>query len=124
MSNTTSFKQSPGLSLALDHAENGPSGLPATSPQALKHAQLNDRLVGAARLGDFTTLCQLLEEGLDPNFQDAKGDSALHYCAEHGCGKLVELLLGKGAEIDICDKSGSTPLHRAAWVRFSRLGDI
>jgi len=45
---------------------------------------------------------------------DEFGRSELHYAARDGDKKLVEELLGKGAEVNRADKNGWTPLHFAA----------
>ncbi|CAG8579394.1 8667_t:CDS:2, partial [Funneliformis mosseae] len=41
------------------------------------------------------------------------GSTALHFAAANGCTQTVELLLKKGARVDVADKYGSTPLSVA-----------
>ncbi|CAI2164981.1 15945_t:CDS:2 [Funneliformis geosporum] len=41
------------------------------------------------------------------------GSTALHFAAANGCTQTVELLLKKGAIVDVADKYGSTPLSVA-----------
>ena len=38
----------------------------------------------------------------------------MHWAAENGHKEIVELLIRAGADKDLQDKDGSTPLHRAA----------
>ena len=40
-------------------------------------------------------------------------DTPLHFAAENGCTRVVELLLGKGASVEAKNKLGFTPLHLA-----------
>ena len=47
------------------------------------------------------------------NAHDTHGKTLLHYACEHGIIKAVECLLINGAEVDICDKKGYTPLYYA-----------
>ena len=47
------------------------------------------------------------------NARDTHGKTLLHYACEHGIIKAVECLLINGAEVDICDKKGYTPLYYA-----------
>lgn len=46
----------------------------------------------------------------DVNFQDKNGFSYLHIAAQSKLSRVVELLLQKGAEVDIRDRFGRTPL--------------
>ena len=66
----------------------------------------------------------LLESGADPNAQNRRGATALHYACDprrgsggvwnpEGQAALIDLLILHGAKIDHTDKGGATPLHRA-----------
>ena len=46
--------------------------------------------------------------------QDADGDTALHGAAESGNIEIINLLLTKGADIELKNKAGGTPLMWAA----------
>ena len=59
----------------------------------------------------------LLEGGADPDADFHNGAGILHYVVELADSvELAELLLGHGADVDIRDMSGSTPLHYAAYL--------
>ncbi|KLT22437.1 ankyrin repeat domain protein [Wolbachia endosymbiont of Armadillidium vulgare str. wVulC] len=56
----------------------------------------------------------LLEAETDPNEKDATGRTPLHYAARPGsCSKIVGLLREKGANRDIQDNKGKTPMEIA-----------
>ena len=54
-----------------------------------------------------------LELGLDPNMTDAKGRSALHGAAERGGNAIAEYLVAHGANLDLKDNTGLTPVDVA-----------
>jgi ankyrin repeat protein len=56
----------------------------------------------------------LLEKGVDPNFEDSPGRTALSLAAQHGHIAVVQLLLEKGAELESNDKWAWTLLRYAA----------
>ncbi|GLU07653.1 hypothetical protein SLE2022_246030 [Rubroshorea leprosula] len=62
------------------------------------------------------TAVYLLEKGADPNAATTKGYTPLHYAAEHGPKKLIELLISRGAEINAMADCG-TPLQYAVGKR-------
>lgn len=79
---------------------------------------LNNLLIIATTQSDSDTIKSLLEnEHVDPNFVDDNGCSALHYAAIQGDAEKVELLLAKGAQVDIQDEYGNTPLHAAVILK-------
>lgn len=45
---------------------------------------------------------------------DSIGETALHCAAEEGKSKIVELLIDRGALLNVLDKEGHSALHRAA----------
>ncbi|CAL5021925.1 unnamed protein product [Urochloa decumbens] len=59
------------------------------------------------------TVRYLLDHGADPDKVDDKGFTSLHIAAEEGYCKIVEILLLKGASVDVLSNRG-TPLHLAA----------
>lgn len=50
------------------------------------------------------------------NATDSKGVSPLHEAVRSADRDLIQLLLGAGAFLDVCDVQGNTPLHYVAVV--------
>ncbi|KAK6932748.1 Serine-threonine/tyrosine-protein kinase, catalytic domain [Dillenia turbinata] len=71
------------------------------------------RLMYLANEGDLEGIKEVLESGIDVNFKDIDGRTALHVAACQGFSDVVDLLLSKGAHIDPKDRWGSTPLADA-----------
>jgi serine/threonine-protein phosphatase 6 regulatory ankyrin repeat subunit B len=63
---------------------------------------------------DAAKLAQLLDGGYDVNLKDSDGNHSLHYAVELGDAAIVELLIAKGAGIELKNKSAQTPLVLAA----------
>jgi Ankyrin repeats (3 copies)/Ankyrin repeat len=47
-------------------------------------------------------------------WEERKGKTALHLCAERGNARIIQFLLQCGAEVDALDSRGRTALHYAA----------
>ncbi len=57
----------------------------------------------------------LIELGVNPNWQDADGVSALHLAAgKADTGILEDILAHRRTDVNIRDRDGATPLHYAA----------
>ena len=72
-----------------------------------------------ARL-DAVTLC--LELGADVNATNSMGLTALLGAANRGSNDIIELLVKRGARLDIKDKEGRTPLRWAEGVFLAAVG--
>jgi ankyrin repeat protein len=70
----------------------------------------------------------LLESGAEPNAQNRRGATPLHYACDprpkaggawdpNAQTALIELLVENGAEVDRADRGGATALHRAVRAR-------
>src|SRR6185295_16371865 len=66
----------------------------------------------------------LIEQGADVNLLDERGNSVLHYAAHYGTAKTTELLLARGAAIDLQGVGGRTPLYNALCHRASTGKDV
>ncbi len=71
---------------------------------------------------NWDTVNFLLDEGIDINLKDKKGNTALHYMVDHmefnyeeGM-KVIKRLLDMGADVNEPDKNGTTPLISASFV--------
>eukprot|EP00435_Cladocopium_sp_Y103_P027787 s500_g6.t2 len=72
-------------------------------------------MISASKQKDSKLLEELLQRPLDPNVTDADGSTPLHYAAQNGHLKSVQLLLEASAKKDVEDKAnGHTPLHWAS----------
>ncbi|XP_042972769.1 integrin-linked protein kinase 1-like [Carya illinoinensis] len=66
------------------------------------------RLMYLANGGDLEGIRELLDSGVDVNFKDIDGRSALHVAAYQVFTDVAALLLDRGVEIDPKDRWGST----------------
>ncbi|HEY6923488.1 MAG TPA: ankyrin repeat domain-containing protein [Steroidobacteraceae bacterium] len=82
------------------------------SPQALRLAAEN---------GDLKRLQQLLDQLTDINSRDDAGRTALLLATLHGQSKAAELLLAHGANPNVPDAEGVTPLSAAVAGNHSTL---
>jgi ankyrin repeat protein len=67
--------------------------------------QTEEQAIEAAKL--------LLAAGANVNARTRDGDTALHGAAIHGWSKLIEVLASAGADLDLPDKDGMTPIDYA-----------
>jgi hypothetical protein len=66
-------------------------------------------LLSAVQWSRFNAAKELLKRGANPDYQDAKGTTALHCMLKKGADKkYVRMLLGYGARTDIVNKAGFT----------------
>ena len=63
-----------------------------------------------------------LEFGADVHAVDDKGDTALHGAAWRGSNDIVQLLVDRGARLDVQNKNGFTPLQVANGEEFTKAG--
>ena len=71
----------------------------------------------AAAVGDEETVQQLLQQGIDPDWRDARGETALIHAARKGHVSIARLLLEKGANPYGANKQESwdvTPFEAAS----------
>lgn len=68
-----------------------------------------------ARNGSTETLSALIDQGLDINLRDTKGNTLLMIAAYQGRVETVGMLLKAGAAADLRNEKGQTPLGGAAF---------
>ena len=66
------------------------------------------RLMYLANEGDLEGIREVLDSGTNVNFKDIDRRTALHVAACQGRPDVVELLLKRGAEVNLEDRWGST----------------
>lgn len=80
--------------------------------------QLEDysiEILDAIRNSDVETIRSLHASGVSMDACNLYSESLLHRAARRGSFEIVDLLLKCGADIDIVDDYGRTPLHDACW---------
>jgi ankyrin repeat protein len=70
-------------------------------------------LLYASRIGRINMVRRLLEHGVAVDTLNAKKQTALHLACDNGDCAIAELLLNYGANPNLKDKQGLTPLHQA-----------
>ena len=80
----------------------------------------------AADKGNIEAVKQHLDSGRDVNAKDQKGKTPLHRAASEGHKEIVELLIAKGANVNVNAKNefGSTPLHVAAFQGHKEIAEL
>jgi len=73
----------------------------------------SNTFLSAAYIGDIKKLQSLLDSGIDPNFCDSKGRTALHLTASKGHYEAAKLLLTSGSNCNMKDLNGNSALHLA-----------
>jgi ankyrin repeat protein len=58
----------------------------------------------------------LIARGVDVNAANDLGQTAMHFAAQRGSGKVIEFLAENGGKIDAKDKRGKTPLDIASGI--------
>ena len=76
----------------------------------------NVDLVRAVKDQDMATARDLIAAGADVNEQDSETMTALHWAAHWNDQELVDFLLSEGAEAEVSNRYGVTPLHEASLV--------
>ncbi len=107
-----------GAKRAHDAVSQTPAPVSQNSAQALSAIQqkeLDESLIGAAIRGDANAVKSLLERGVDVNFQDDHGWTALMIASKNGHKKTVEMLLRHNPNVDLQNKDGWTALMHASF---------
>jgi outer membrane protein assembly factor BamB len=88
--------------------------LSATTLAQERQTQDADRLFEAARAGDRAQVVAVLDRGVDVNTQNRYGVSALGFAASAGHLAVVQLLVERGANVEVADSFyGSRPIDFA-----------
>ncbi|RLN38409.1 hypothetical protein BBJ28_00014539 [Nothophytophthora sp. Chile5] len=76
-----------------------------------------DELREAARNNDILGVKLLLARGMNPNASSGDGTTALHICGQQAIDRAAQVLLEHGADANVSDRLGFTPLHWAVQMR-------
>lgn len=76
---------------------------------------LEPTIFSAISLNDKNVVMEILETGISIDQLNNIGSSALHVAANEGLADIVEILLEAGANIDLKDANGFSPLRLTAW---------
>ena len=79
--------------------------------EALRNSR-TEALVEAVKLADLEEVKRLIDEGADVNAENRNG-YLLHKAAWNGHVGVIKLLLANGANVNLRDTRGKTPLHEA-----------
>ena len=71
------------------------------------------KLHQAAAQGDLAAVRAEVDDGDDPDFQDAKGRRPIHYAAQAGQLEVAKWLVSVGADPDAEDDGGTRPIELA-----------
>jgi Ankyrin repeats (3 copies) len=80
-------------------------------PTELQKASFGTYLIQLVKEGSLDTLEDLLDTGLSPNPSNRHGESLVHIVCRLGQYQILQVLLDRGASVQIADDSGRTPLH-------------
>lgn len=81
----------------------------------------NTYLHDAIHKNDLLAVKSLIDFGIDIDKKDKYGRTPLHIATFLGIKKIVELLLSNGAQVNIKDNNGCTPLNRVNYDHFSNV---
>ena len=95
-------------------SSNKVSEPPPPAPAVPVDDTLHKALAQNVNLKTFT---KLLKRATHIDQVDAKGQSSLHLCCSRGLIEFIKLLLKRGADVNLKDNMGYTPLHCAAVER-------
>ncbi len=85
---------------------------PSLTPEA--QADLDQRLIRAAKANDPHLVAELLRAGGNPNAKDAIQDSAFLYAGAEGFNEVLHLTLAAGADVRSTNRFGGTALIPAS----------
>src|SRR5580658_7464969 len=81
-----------------------------TAAEEKRYAELQALALDYARAGETESLAAMLRHGLPVNLADARGNSLLMLASYNGNLETTRMLLDHGAEVDVRNDRGQTPL--------------
>jgi len=80
-------------------------------------------LMAAVKEGNIEAVKQHLDDGADVNAEGGLG-TPLHFAADEGHKEIAELLIAKGADVNVKTEDGLTPLDRAIKYQRTETADL
>lgn len=88
----------------------------------MSHLVHEYEIFAAARDNNVKKVRELLDAGVDINVHDLdRHQTPLHLACAHGCKAVVELLVNRGADLNVKDGTETTPLHHLVKNKFDVL---
>jgi len=85
----------------------------------------NVKLIQAVKDGNIKAVKQHLDAGADVNAKDDKfGFTPLHRAAGRGNKEVAELLIAEGADVNVKNEDGDTPLDAAIYGKKPQTADL
>lgn len=84
-------------------------------PTQLQKASYDAYLIDLAKLSASKTFSSVLHSGISPNPCNRYGESLLHLVCRLGNSELLNVMIDAGADLQVSDDYGRTPLHDACW---------
>ncbi|RWS21206.1 Chain C: Nemo Cc2-Lz Domain - 1d5 Darpin Complex-like protein [Leptotrombidium deliense] len=70
-------------------------------------------LLYLSSIGEIKLIRKLIAEGINLNYKDCDGNTAIHKAAEYNHAEVIKILLKNGANINAVNHDGNTALHVA-----------
>ncbi|CAM9698112.1 unnamed protein product, partial [Discosporangium mesarthrocarpum] len=80
-------------------------------------------LLDCSRYGELEDVKALLDSGINPDYQDPHGNTALHLSCANGHANVVRVLLEKGAK-PLPNSTGNRPIHWAIQNRHEECAKV
>lgn len=92
-----------------------PQVAPTADPQPLASADLNSKMIDAARAGHLALVASAVAKGADINARTSSGYSALSGASGKGQTEVVRFLLDKGVNVNESLRDGTNALDEASF---------
>lgn len=95
--------------------DNVPLAMPRASESYAKADREGEMLYECAKAGDVAKVCELIGKGVKWYAWRSPGlSTSLHRAADGGHSQVIAVLLKAGADVNVLNKAGNTPLHNVA----------